>query len=320
MSIKIKELLDTIEVGQAQRLENITVFPLFMRDGSRLDYLTLKDVLEKKLISIKEVSAGGSVPELIVEVAADINVLILDGEELFGAKQNRILNASVMLGGRSHTVIPVSCTEQGRWSYTSASFSDADNIANYDIRAAKNMSVSNALKSTGRHRSDQGEVWRGIEDLRLKHKVMSRTSAMRDVYEAKKIDLSKYTSSFKLSKGQKGMLVFVNGIPAGLELISREDAFQKYFAKLLRSYCIDAMQDDKPVTNDIPAGKARDFIRGLIDCEESKYASVGRGQDYRYEREGLTGSALEVDEEVVHLAFLRVSRRGQRKARPDMIQ
>lgn len=82
MSVKIKELLDTIEVGQAQSLDNVTVFPLFMRDDGRLDYMTLKDALEKKLIAIKEVSAGGSVPELVVEVAADINVLILDGEEL----------------------------------------------------------------------------------------------------------------------------------------------------------------------------------------------------------------------------------------------
>lgn len=224
-----------------------------------------------------------------------------------------------MVGGRSHTVIPVSCTEQGRWSYTSASFSDADNIANYKLRAANIHSVVNSLKSTGRHRSDQGEVWHGISDLQIKHKVMSRTSAMRDVYEAKKLDLGKYTSAFKLSKGQKGMLVFINGVPAGLELISREDAFQRYFAKLLRSYCIDAMQDDKAVTAEIPADKAKGFIEGLANCKESRYASVGRGQDYRYESEGLTGSALEVDEEVVHLAFLRVSKDRQRKPRPDII-
>jgi hypothetical protein len=224
-----------------------------------------------------------------------------------------------MLGGRSHTVIPVSCTEQGRWSYSSASFSDADNIASYDIRAAKNMSVSHALKSLGHHRSDQGAVWSGIEDLRLKHKVMSRTSAMRDVYEAKKLDLGKYTSAFKLSKGQKGMLVFINGVPAGMELVSREDAFQKYFAKLLRSYCIDAMQDDKAVTGEIPTDGAKGFIEALANCKESRYASVGRGQDYRYESEGLTGSALEVDEEVVHLAFLRINKDRQRKSRPDII-
>jgi len=58
-------------------------------------YLTLKEALEKRLLVIKEVSAQASVPELKVINNADLPVLLLDGEELAGAKQNRVLNTTM---------------------------------------------------------------------------------------------------------------------------------------------------------------------------------------------------------------------------------
>lgn len=59
-------------------------------------------------------------PQLAVINDGPIAVLIIDGEELIGAKQNRVLNTTVLLKERSKTVIPVSCTEQGRWQWRSA--------------------------------------------------------------------------------------------------------------------------------------------------------------------------------------------------------
>ncbi|NUQ65067.1 MAG: hypothetical protein HUU20_21595 [Pirellulales bacterium] len=40
-------------------------------------------------------------------------MLFLDGEELAGAKQNRILNASLLVGAKSNIKIPVSCAPRG---------------------------------------------------------------------------------------------------------------------------------------------------------------------------------------------------------------
>jgi hypothetical protein len=58
-----------------------------------LEYVTLNVVLYNNFIEIKEISEGGSVPELFVENKSDVWVLLLDGEELTDAKQNCILTA-----------------------------------------------------------------------------------------------------------------------------------------------------------------------------------------------------------------------------------
>jgi hypothetical protein len=82
--------------------------------------------VQRDLARVTEVSAIGGVPELKLINDADRPVLLLDGEELVGAKQNRILNVTVLAGAHSTIVIPVSCVEAGRWHHLSAEFAPSD--------------------------------------------------------------------------------------------------------------------------------------------------------------------------------------------------
>src|SRR5437867_563786 len=99
--------LSKLRLGEVQEFKNIAVIPLFTSADHSPEYLTLKEALEKNLTEITEVGLGGSVPELKVTNQADLPVLLVDGEELIGAKQNRILNTTVLLREKSVTVIPV---------------------------------------------------------------------------------------------------------------------------------------------------------------------------------------------------------------------
>jgi hypothetical protein len=71
------------------------------------------------------VSEAGSVPELLVKNLAPSPVLILDGEELIGAKQNRIVNLAILVAAGQTLRIPVSCVEAGRWVHRSREFAAA---------------------------------------------------------------------------------------------------------------------------------------------------------------------------------------------------
>jgi hypothetical protein len=61
-----------------------------------LVYITLGEALGAGSIEIREMSESGSVPELRVVNRAGKMVLILDDEELAGAKQNRIVNTTIL--------------------------------------------------------------------------------------------------------------------------------------------------------------------------------------------------------------------------------
>src|SRR5438876_9900087 len=88
-------------------------------------YLTLDEALASDDIEITEVSEAGQVSELKVTVKGAAPVLLLDGEELIGAKQNRVLNLTILAPAHRATKIPVSCVEAGRWRHASARFSSS---------------------------------------------------------------------------------------------------------------------------------------------------------------------------------------------------
>ena len=114
--------MEDIVVGRAKRYRDITVFPLHRAVTPRLDYMALDEALDRKLVEVTEVDAAGSVPDLLVKNCGKRSVLIIDGEEVVGAKQNRVVNTSILLPAESTTKIPVSCTEAGRWAEVSAQF------------------------------------------------------------------------------------------------------------------------------------------------------------------------------------------------------
>src|SRR5438046_712416 len=113
-------------------------------------------------VTIGEVSAAVEVPALSVVNDADRPVLLLDGEELVGARQNRILNTTVLVAAQATLRIPVSCVEQGRWSYRGKRFDPGDASLFACARAKKAARVSASLRERGAHTSDQGEIWRDV--------------------------------------------------------------------------------------------------------------------------------------------------------------
>lgn len=306
MDTIIRDYLQSLSIGAAQQHKNMTVFPLLTSLNGGPDYITMKEALEKSHLLVTEVSSGGSVPELKVSNKASIPVLLLDGEELVGAKQNRVLNTTILIDKKSEVVIPVSCTEKGRWAYVSPAFHDSDTVMSPSLRSEKARTVATSLSSTGQYRSDQGTVWEKIDAMAQKAETVSRTGAMKDIYDQKKKDLDEYLQAFRCIPGQKGFLVFNGPEPAGFDALSREKAFETLFPKMIKSYAMEAVLEDNKDAADISPRRAEEFIREAAECDEKTYDSVGRGRDYRFESKTMVGSALAADNRIIHLAFFRV--------------
>jgi len=302
MNDVVRNTLEGLCLGPIQSSGNLAVIPILNGDANGPEYLTLGAALAEKLIAITEVSQGGSVPEVRVVNKGDRPVLLLDGEELAGAKQNRVLNATILVASLSETIVDVSCTERGRWHHVSKEFNDSDVVMARGIRAGKNRAVLQSLKAGRSFQADQGAIWDSIDELADRESVSSPTGAMRDVFAAKRANLEELVSAFQRLDGQRGLIFVVDRAVAGMDLVSRPEAYAGLHSKLVRSYVIDSLP--RQTGSRPPTQEAVDqFLERIQNAKETRFASVGLGIDFRYESGEVCGSALVHEDACVHAAF-----------------
>jgi hypothetical protein len=297
-----------VKIGAPATFENMTVFPLMGSQANAADYLTLDEALAQKLAAVTEVTEGGSVPELKFVNSGDKKVFLLDGEELVGAKQNRVLNLSIMVPVGKTLVVPVSCVERGRWHHVSRGFSSSPRTHYAEGRARKMAQVSESMKTSGRRTSDQGEIWNHINEKFSRFGASSPTAAMSDIYEQHSVLLEDYVRSFASAEDQVGALFAIEGEVLGLELFDSPETLRKLFPKLLRSYGLDALDQARSDSVEMQASSipseamASAFLRKVMEAKEEEFPAVGEGIDVRLSGRNLNGAALVADDHVVHLS------------------
>jgi len=219
-----------------------------------------------------------------------------------GAKQNRVVNLSILVGAGKRIVIPVSCVEQGRWKYRSHAFSASESALFAKARAAKMRHVSASLRQSGSRRADQGAIWDAVSAKAEALHCESDTMAMNDLFEARTRDLGRYTEAFRPEPRQRGAVVALDGKVVGLELFDSSVAFARYFKKLLRSYAMDAVETANGKHLAPSAEEVRRFLESLASASGERFAALGEGEDIRLSGAGIEGGGLEVEGRLVHLA------------------
>lgn len=278
---------------------------MHIKEDPEPDYLALGPAMERGLVNVTEISESGAVSDLKVENKAELPVLLLDGEELAGAKQNRVVNTTILLREKSTTVIPVSCTEQGRWNYLTNEFVDSHTVMPPTVRQHKVRSVSRSLEMNMGHRADQQRVWQEVGSLAVRSGTKSHTGAMRDVHEHLADKLEDLCRDFSPHDDQKGLMVIVGDRVAGFDVLSRRDPFAALYPKLLRSYATDALLEAKQKECDHPIELAQEFMQTALLAFESRHEAIGLGLDCRFTGSTSIGSALLCDTTIVHMAFFR---------------
>ena len=306
----IAHTLAGLDLGPPQTYRNLTVFPLFARDDATPDYLTLDEALDAGAAHISEVSESGSVPELRFVNGSAEKILLVDGEELVGARQNRILNLSILVGARQTVVIPVSCVERGRWSYRSREFGSAGRKLYAKARAAKMAQVSRSMQESASRASDQAFLWQDLAEKRVRMSVASHTEAMGDLYEAREDALAGYGQAFKPVPGQVGAVFAIDGQVRGVEILDKPDTFARFLAKLIGSYAMDAIDTEQPVERAPSLEQAGAFLARIGATTEKSFPALGKGEDLRLEGERLAGGALLAEGRVVHLAAFALDEAG----------
>jgi hypothetical protein len=301
------------QLGDPVAHRGVVVCPLFPLDDPHLRYLTLEEAIPRGL-RIEEIGASGSVPELRVVNALAAHVLLYDGEELVGAKQNRILNVSVLVGAETELPIPVSCVEQGRWRHVSMQLSAALHAAHPELRRRKAESLRNEPLARG---VSQSEVWDEVREKNLRMDVRSSTGASADAYRRWQEPLVELERRFPLHPGQAGAVLAL-GDSLCLDYVSRPDAFERLYPKLLRGYMLDALERlDGSATSE---ERVVEFVGEVGSAAKTRRPSAGLGVDLRLESAAVIGSGLELEGELLQLSAFTSGRERRtfgRIARPS---
>jgi hypothetical protein len=292
--MKTKRVNETIQLGDPVTYRGVVITPLFPRRQPGAEYLTLEEAIPLGL-RVEEVDEAGSVPELAVHNPLEANVLLYDGEELLGAKQNRILNVTVLLAAQSRTKIPVTCVEEGRWSTRTAFFQSAPHMSYPELRRRKAEQLSAEPMARG---AAQSAVWDEVRAKSARLDVDSPTLAASEIYGAREDDLETLRKRFPLETGQSGAL-FALGDRMCVDYVSRPEAFVRLYPKLLNGYLVDALE--RPDGSATTFEELAAFVRAADGATRSRRPSAGLGDDVRLRRDDLVGSGLEIGGELVQL-------------------
>jgi hypothetical protein len=154
------------------------------------------------------------------------------------------------------------------------------------------------------YQSNQGEVWEEIRETSMRAQVKSDTGAMRDIYNSRENNLEEYLKSFEVEEGQNGAIFIINGEVMGMEVLYNSASYRNYHDKLVKSYALDALLEDKEPNSKIKE-KARNFIEVISESQQASYPSIGHGEDYRFENKVSVGSCLMWKEALIHTAFFK---------------
>jgi hypothetical protein len=304
----------TFQLGEPVKHRGIVVGPLFPRHDPVAAYLTLDEALAGGL-RIRETSKAGSVPELVVENPLASRVLLYDGEEIVGAKQNRILNVSVLVEAKTTLRIPVSCVEQGRWHDVSASFAAASNISHAHVRRRK--AEAQAAQPLARDIA-QSEVWDEVRDRSLHCASRRRPGRARSSIAPTRTTSGRSRARFRHSRDSAGRFSRLAGTsvstPSRGRMPSRVSGRSSGPATC-------SMHSIGATASPTPRSEIEVFVAAVDRAEPGRQPSAGLGQDVRLRGERIIGSGLELEGELIQLSAFTSEDRGRgafgRIARPS---
>jgi hypothetical protein len=286
--------------GQPQSCNSLTVIPLYAEAEHPAEYRLADEAIESSAVVVQEISEGGSVPELLVENTGDSRVLFLEGEELRGAKQNRILNTSILVPAHAKTKVPVSCVERGRWRYASKQFASSKMRSPHSMHYALKASVSESLKTRREHRSDQGTVWKEVQKTQASFGFCSPTMAMSDTYDNLSKKMADYREQLKYPAGAIGVAVAVAGKVVCVDAFDKPATCEKAWDRIL-SGCVVAALGDEANSGQVQPDAVEKVLAESHAAAWTEAPTVGEGKEYRAEFNGSMASALMLDEAIVHL-------------------
>lgn len=268
---------------EVQSFGALSIVPLFPEREPAFDYVGLDEAAARGL-AVTELDEAGDVETLLLHNPLADLVLLYAGEELAGAKQNRILRRSILAAPGSKMPIPVVCVERGRWAYRRRDFAPAPRAAYPELRRSRT----------------QAEVWANVAAKQERMDAFSPTGAAEELYVSNALSLEEHLAAFPRLEGQSGAAVAIGGRVACLDFVGRSDVWAGLHAKLVRGYALDALE--ARAGGEFPARDLSRLLKAWFRARRVRRPDVGLGVESALDGPA-AGSELVHEGEVVALTL-----------------
>ncbi|MGB9720510.1 MAG: ARPP-1 family domain-containing protein [bacterium] len=226
--------MENLSLAEPIFLRNLVIYPI--KNGSennRLHHHTIEDLIQNNKGEFRELSVP-DVNKIIFDNRGDSPVLMIDGEEITGSMQNRIIAQSSIVEAHTKSNIPVICAEEKRW----------DEIGGFRTGYCSYPRVRSILASSLHKKIDaQKQIWKEIERKLTVTKTISKTSSMHEIFDNLNNEIERYLEGFEtLNHNTVGFIGVAGNQILGCDVFYSPSLYQKFEKKLLRSYALDAIE------------------------------------------------------------------------------
>ncbi|HOI94556.1 MAG TPA: hypothetical protein PK250_07605 [Syntrophobacter fumaroxidans] len=301
-----------LSLGQFTNVHGLGIVPII---ASEIPDLFLIEPLEKALaqgtVRITETSEAGEVPFLFLENKGPHSVIVLDGEEVVGGKQNRIINTTLIILAHTTVKLPVSCVQAGRWRHDGAEFASGKSIFRAKSRAVQKSTVTGNLRRTGAYHADQGAVWNEVGKSLRELGVHSATADYREGREHIAHRIEEFVETIRPTENQIGAVFLSREGVLGLEMLATPVLFAENSSKIVRSFAFEVL--DAPDLNRTSTDGARKWWDDILRCEFTKHPSPATGVDIRLFNQNVIGSGLIWNNVLAHFSCFPNFRQEQNR-------
>lgn len=306
--IGISQLLHRVFIQPPRVSHGLQVFGLRIESPTALRYETLDEAINRHDLEVTEINEGGSVPTLKLVNKSNSRVFLMAGEQLIGAKQNRVLNTSMMVDAKTETAVPVSCVEQGRWGYRSKAFESHGTSSHSTLRRKMTRSVTESYLACETPHSDQGEVWDEVHRKLGAMGSKSMSGELEQTYLDTRPRLDAILNDLPAPEACNGAVFVLQGKVAGLDLFDQTETLTKLWPKLVRGYAIDALELPSASATVLSYADIESWLKNLDGLQPTPFPSPGLGEDVRFNGKDVVGAGLVVDATPVHMQMFAESR------------
>ena len=277
-------------LGDPVFLRNLIVYPIeydgFDHEDNTISRITtLDEAFHKGVVEIGELEHP-EINEVLLDNQGDDALLVLDGEEMTGALQNRIIASSNLIAARTSTTIPVICAEEGRW----------DEIGGFATGYCSYPRIRALLAS--KKTNTQQVIWREIDRKLTATKTISQSSSMHDIYDNLEDEISRYVEDFQsLNHKTVGFIGVAGNRILGCDIFSHPTIYHNFETKLIRSYALDAIEYQKTSRGltDAPG-----FLNQVITAFEKKRPR--NHKNFAVKGKGFSGQGIIQQKQLIHLS------------------